>query len=106
MNKKRWYEKNPNLAELINFIQSLTDEEKEIVGQHLLQILINECNIDLDKEFSEISTNDYSYNRWYDKNYDISSALELLKNLPEIKQQFVVKRIITEVIMSYAKKEI
>ena len=106
MMKKRWYEKNPDLTELINFIQSLDVEKQNIIAQHLLQILINECGIDLDKEISAISTKNYSYNRWYDKNYDISTALELLKNLSEVKQQFVVKRIVTEIIMSYTKEEI
>ena len=106
MNTKRWYEENYDLAEVIEFIQSLSDKDKAIIGQHLIQILINEGNIDLDSEFSKTSGKNYSYSRWYDKNFDISSALELLKTLPDIKQQFIVKRIITEIIMSYAKKEL
>lgn len=105
MIKKRWYENNPDLTELLNFIQSLDVESQNIISQHLLQILVNECGIDLDKEISKFSTNNYSYNRWYDKNINTSTALELLKNLPEVKQKFVIKRIITEIIMSYTKEE-
>ena len=105
-NGKRWYEKNPELSELINFVQTLDEDDRVTVAQHLLQILVYECGIDLDVEFSKISLKNYSYNRWYDEIFDLSSALELLKNLPENKQEYVVKRFFSEIIMSYAKKEL
>ncbi|MBR1943757.1 hypothetical protein IJ843_08495 [bacterium] len=105
-NGKRWYEKNPELSELIAFVQTLDEDDRVTVAQHLLQILVNECGIDLDVEFSKISLKNYSYNRWYDEIFDLSSALELLKNLPENKQEYVIKRFLSEIIMSYAKKEL
>lgn len=102
----RWYEQSPNLNEAIDFIQSLDNDKRDFVVQHLLQILVNECNIDLDKEFSKFSGNNYSYKRWYDENFELSDALELLKNLPENKQNFVVDRFLSEVVMSFVKKEL
>ena len=62
----RWYEDNTELTELLNFIQTLSDEDKFTVANHLLQILVNECGVDLDNEISNITGKIYSYSRWYD----------------------------------------
>ena len=102
----RWYESNLELKELLNFIQTLDDDDKATVANHLLQILVNECGINLDKEISEISKKSYSYARWYDQLFDLSTAMEFLKNLPTNQQDFVVKRFMSEIIMSYLKEEI
>lgn len=102
----RWYEKNPELSELLNFLQSLDYDDRVIVTQHLLQIVIMECGINLDSEISAISEKKYSYKRWYDDNFDLSASLEFMKNLPKSKQDYVVRRFLSEIIMSYAKKEI
>lgn len=104
--QKRWYEKNPDLNEVVNFIQSIDYEDRVVVAQHLLQILVNECHIDLDEELSRISKNNYSYNRWYDQNGDLSTAFELMKNLPTDLQDYVVNRFLTEIVLLFVKKEI
>lgn len=102
----RWYEQNIELSEVLNFIQSLSDDDKLTVAKYLLQIVINECNIDFDKEISKSADVDYSYNRWYDEILDLSSAMEFLKNLPKNKQDYVVNRFISDIVIAYAKKEI
>lgn len=102
----RWYEKNPELSELLNFVMSLNAKDKDYLSKHLLHIVINECNVNLDNEISKISNNNYSYQRWYDEVFDLSTAMEILKNLPKNKQDYVVKRFLSEIIMSYAKKEL
>ncbi len=102
----RWYEKNPELSEILNFIQTLDSEDRDVIAKHLLQIVVNECNIDLDEEISQISEKKYAYKRWYDGNMDLSTSLEFMKNLSKFQQDYVVKRFLSEIIMSYAKKEI
>ena len=102
----RWYEQNPELSEILNFVESLNEAERNSVSQSLLHILITECSINLDSEISDIADKKYSYNRWYDDIYDLSSAMEFLKGLPQNKQQYVVKRFLSEVLMSYVKKEL
>lgn len=104
--KQRWYEQNPDLNEVVNFIQSLDFDDRVVVAKYLLQILISECNINIDEELSKISTHDYSYNRWYDDNFDLSTAFELLKNLSKVEQDFVVSRFLSEIVMSFVKKEL
>ena len=84
----------------------LDDEDKDYLSKHLLHIVINECDVDLDSEISKIYNKNYSYKRWYDEVFDLSTAMEILKNLPENKQDYVVKRFLSEIIMSYAKKEL
>lgn len=101
----RWYENNLNLTEILSFIENLSEDDRITVAKHLLQIVIMECNIDLDSEISKISKNDYSYNRWYDNIFDLSSAMEFMKNLPKNKQDYVAKRFVDEIYMSYLKKE-
>lgn len=102
----RWYEQNHELSEMLNFVESLNDEEKSVAAKSLLNILITECGINLDLEISDIASKNYSYKRWYDDIYDLSSAMEFLKSLPEHKQQYVIKRLLSEVVMSYVKKEL
>ena len=101
----RWYEEDTDLKELVSFIEALDSDNRVVVASHLLQILVNECGIDLDKEFSEISQKDYSYNRWYDDDIDLSTSLELIKSLSENKKGYVVKRFLSEIVMAYAKEE-
>lgn len=102
----RWYEKNPDLNEAVVFIQSLNDEDKSVVAYHLLQILVNECDINIDEQFSKFSNNNYSYRRWYDENRELSTAFELLKDLSEEKQEYVINRFLSEIVMSFVKKEL
>ncbi|MBR1680578.1 hypothetical protein IJ707_02175 [bacterium] len=102
----RWYEQNPELSELLNFIETLDIEDRNTVAHHLLQILISECGVNLDNEISGIADRDYSYNRWYDDIFDLSTAMEFMKQLPENKQEYALKRFLSEIVMSYVKKEI
>lgn len=104
--KTRWYEKYPEIKELIAFIRTLEREQQIFITQQMLQILINECDMDLDSELTRISKNNYTYKRWYDEDYGLSSAFELLKDLPDIKRNFVIRRILSEIVMGFAKKEI
>ncbi len=102
----RWYENNNELSELLNFVESLNEDDKIVISQHLLQIIVNECNINIDKELSKFSCNEYSYQRWYDDVLDLSTSLEILKNLPDAQKDYVVKRFLSEIVMSYAKEEL
>lgn len=102
----RWYENNTDLNEVIIFIQSLDEDDRVVVAQHLLQILVNECEIDIDEELSKFSKNNYTYQRWYDECFDLSTAFELLKNLSKEKQEYVAGRFLTEIVMSFAKREL
>ncbi len=102
----RWYENNIELNELLNFIQTLDYEDRVTLAGHLLLILVNESDLDLDSEINEIANKNYSYKRWYDEIVDLSSAMEFLKKLPESKQNYVVNRFMSEIVMSYVKKEI
>lgn len=102
----RWYEENSKLTELLNFVKTLDKEDCETVANHLLQILITECNVNLDKELSNAFNSEHPYKRWYDRNLDLSASMEILKNIPKEEQDYVVERFLSEIILSYAKKEL
>ena len=104
--QSRWYERYPEVVELMAFIQSLEPDKQVFISQQLLQILINECNMNLDRELTRISKNNYTYERWYDKDYGLSASFELMKDLPDIKRNFVIRRLLSEIVMGFAKKEI
>lgn len=104
--QSRWYEAHPEIKELMAFIRTLEREKQIFITQQMIQILINECEIDLDSELTRISRNTYTYKRWYDKDYGLSASFELLKDLPDVKRNFVVRRLLSEIIMGFAKKEI
>ena len=102
----RWYESHPEILELMAFIRTLEREKQVFISQQLSQILINECEMNLDHELTRISKNKYTYRRWYDKDYGLSASFELLKDLPDIKRNFVIRRLLSEIVMGFAKKEI
>ena len=81
--KPRWYENHPEIKELMSFIRTLEREKQIFITQQMLQILINECDMDLDSELTRISKNNYTYKRWYDKDPILKEALELLRLSPD-----------------------
>lgn len=98
----RWYDKNPELLEVFEFIQGLEKNAQDSIAQDIIQILMNDFNLDLDREINQISEN-YTYNckRWYDKNIDLFTSFEIIKNLPQKMKQQVVNKIIEAALLIY-----
>lgn len=91
----RWYDKTPDLSEVFEFIQKLEKPVQEKIGQDILQVLINDFRLDLDKEINRISKNyTYECKRWYDGNIDLFSSFEIIKNLPDNLKNKVVKKLV------------
>ena len=80
--KPRWYENHPEIKELMSFIRTLEREKQIFITQQMLQILINECDMDLDSELTRISNINYTYKRWYDKDRELADAFQYLKIMP------------------------
>ena len=102
MESVRWYDKNPLIKEVFEFIQKLDSPAQIEIAQDIIQILMNDINIDLDKEINEFNNeNVHEYKRWYDANPDLHSAFEIIKKLPDIYQKTVMNKIIESALLMY-----
>ncbi len=91
MNNLRWYEKTSELDKIMNFIQSIPKDCQTAVAQDFIQILMEAGSDEIEKGMNILSQNpEHSYTRWYDKNFDLSSALEIVKTFDEPKQKRIV----------------
>lgn len=98
----RWYDKDANLKAVFEFIKGLDVPVQSEMAKDIVQILIKEFDFDLDEKINEINrTCDYEYRRWYDKNIDLFSSFELIKNLPDDMKREVVKKIIESALLMY-----
>lgn len=95
MKNIRWYDKNPDLKRLFEFIQELDENLQAEIAKDIIQILMTDFNLDLDAEIKNIHKNyNYECKRWYDENIDLFSSFEIIRNMPEKQQNQVVKKII------------
>lgn len=103
----RWYDNNPNLKQVFDFIQDLDKPFKDAIANDIIQILVNDFGLDMDEKINMISK-DYTFNckRWYDNNIDLFSAFEIIKSLPENMQNEVVKKIVETIMHIYLGEEI
>ena len=98
----RWYDKNPLIKEVFDFIQKLDSPSQIEIAQDIIQILMNDINIDLDKEINTSNEElTHECKRWYDKNPDLHYSFEIIKRLPEIYQKAVMNKIIESALLMY-----
>lgn len=102
----RWYDRNPDLKEVFEFIQELDNSVKNEIAKDIMQILVNDFNLNLDEKINMISKN-YTFNckRWYDNNIDLFSAFEIIKSLPVEVQNQIVRKIIDTILFIYFEGE-
>lgn len=107
MENIRWYDKNPKLKEVFEFIKSLDESTQKSIAQEIIQILMNDAGLDSDEQINTISKNyNFECQRWYDKNIDLFTSFEIIKNLSEDVQNKIVGKIIETVLLIYFKKGI
>lgn len=105
MEKTRWYDKNPELNNLISYLEEQNDDVRNAFAQHLLQILIYEFNFKLDEQISQMSKPcDYTYNRWYDDNVELFTILEFIKTLSYDEQNYLVDSVVSHVLIENMKE--
>ena len=103
MKYERWYDKDARLKGVFEFIQGLDLPIQNEMAKDIVQILMKELEhkIDLDKMLSDINNCNYDFKRWYDKNPDLYSSFEMIKNLPDELRIEAVKRIIESALLMY-----
>lgn len=102
----RWYDKNPLLKEVFEFIHKLDSNQRNQIAKDIIQILMNDLNLNLDNEINTIAKNyNYECKRWYDENIDLFTAFEIIKRLPQKDQAEVVRKIIETALLMYFERE-
>lgn len=98
----RWYDKNPNLKQVFDFIQELDKPFKDEIAKDIIQILVNDFGLNMDEKINNISKNyNFDCKRWYDNSIDLFSSFEIIKSLPVQTQDEIVKKIIDTIMYIY-----
>lgn len=105
MKHVRWYDKNPELKEVFEFIQSLDKEHQKTIASDIIQILASDFGLDMDEKINTIVKQyDFDCQRWYDEDINLFSSFEIIKGLSKEMQTKVVKKIIETILFIYYKE--
>lgn len=106
MKHVRWYDKDARLKAVFEFIQGLEIPVQNEMAKDIIQILMEELQPNIDEMLNDVTKNcNYEYKRWYDKNADLFSSFELIKNLPDEMKTQVVRKIIESALLMYFSSE-
>lgn len=101
----RWYDKNPQLKDVFEFIETLDEDVQGKIAQDIFQILVNDFKFNLDEKFNEINKNcHFVCNRWYDNNIDLFSSFELIKTFSPQMQEEIVKKLVESILYIYLEE--
>lgn len=89
----RWYDKDPVIKDFMSALERLDQETISFLAQDFIQTMMEDEKINADGALMSLIQNvPPGYNRWYDRNYDLHSCLEVLKSLePEHQKQIIEK---------------
>ena len=80
----RWYDKYSDLKSLLLLLETVDEYNIELIAQDFLQIILAKYNDKFDSAIKNMSDNaPKSYNRWYDKNYNLHTCIEFIKTLDD-----------------------
>lgn len=106
MRRIRWYDKNPDLKDIFEFIEGLDESIQKKIANDIVQILLNDFGLDLDEKINNISKNyTYECKRWYDNNIDLFTSFDIIKDLSEELQNEIAKKIVESILFVYLESE-
>lgn len=106
MNYIRWYDKNPDLKDIFDFLEGLELTAQKKVAKDILLILLNDFDLDLDERINRVSKNyTYQCKRWYDYNIDLFTSFELIRGLSKNQQNQLIEKIVASLIQSILNGE-
>ena len=89
----RWYDKDPVIQEFMKALERLDQDTIDLLAQDFIQTMMEDEEINSDGVLKSLIQNvPPGYNRWYDKNYDLHSCLEVLKSLEPEHQKRVIEK--------------
>ena len=105
MTYTRWYDRDKYLKLLMETLEHLDENLQKSVASDLIQMIIQEKGEEADIFLDQINA-EYSpiKRRWYDKEENIKSAVEMLKYIDEEERIEVINEILYS-ILQYKKNE-
>lgn len=106
MRYERWYDKDQYLSPIMKILEQLPADLRAIVAQDLLQNIMNTNNATCDEKIDFLNRNiPPTYRRWYDKDTNLHSAIESLKNMPAKQKKQICEEIIDFLFQLIANRE-
>ena len=91
----RWYDKYPQLKQLLSLLEKVPPNYADIIAQDFLQIITAKYKDRFDEVIEKLSVNaPPRYNRWYDKNYDLHTCIEFIKMLDDDEKPELISSLI------------
>ncbi|MEW5819906.1 MAG: hypothetical protein AB1782_06915 [Cyanobacteriota bacterium] len=90
----RWYDKDPQLKTIINFLEKAPDEMRNDVAMDLIQIIVQE-DFTTSDELITFAKSNYigSGQRWYDIDELVHTAIEMIKLLNDDERRVVLSEV-------------
>ena len=106
MKHVRWYDKNPNLKQVFDFIREFDEKTQQEISNDIIQILMSDFGLNLDNEINTISKNyNFECKRWYDNNINLFTSFEIIKSFSPQMQDLIIKKIIESILYIYIEQE-
>lgn len=78
----RWYDKYPDLKQLLLLLETIDEYNIELISQDFLQIILSKYKYEFDTTIQHMNDNPPPrYSRWYDENYNLHTCIEFIKTL-------------------------
>jgi hypothetical protein len=91
----RWYDKYPDLKQLLSLLEAVDENYANIISQDFLQIIVAKYRNQFDEVIKKLSDNaPPRYSRWYDKNYDLHTCIEFIKTLDDNEKTALINDLI------------
>lgn len=84
MQYTRWYDKDEDLRNLMLLMERLPSNLQVEIAHDIIQVIIELNPTNADSYLNSLSKNvPNSYKRWYDKDFSVHGAIELIRTLDE-----------------------
>lgn len=102
----RWYDKNPDLKDIFDFLEGLELSAQKKVAKDILLILLNDFHLDVDAKLNKVHKNyTYQCKRWYDYNVDLFTSFEIIKDLSKKQQKQLAEKIVSTLLQGILNGE-
>ena len=80
----RWYDKYPDLKQLLLLFETVDEYTIVLISQDFLQLILARYKDEFDISIKKMNDNPPPrYNRWYDNNYNLHTCIEFIKTLKD-----------------------